>query len=265
MAARLAWTRQQLLVAFSLYCQMPFGKLHSRNPEIIKYADLINRTPSALAMKLSNIASLDPAITSTGRKGLKGASVADKTMWQEMQQNWENFAIESSQAISSIENENQHVSNQIITQLENEQIDYTGNTKTIQTQARIGQGFFRKAVLSAYNYRCCITGLSIPSLLVASHIIPWRKDAANRLNPSNGLALSMLHDKAFDIGLITINEDMTVRVSQDKLITKEDDSFYHSALQSYAGKTIFIPEKFQPHADFLAYHREFVFEQIRSA
>lgn len=66
MAERLAWTRQQLLVAFSLYCQTPFGKLHSRNPEIIKYADLINRTPSALAMKLTNIASLDPAITSTG-------------------------------------------------------------------------------------------------------------------------------------------------------------------------------------------------------
>ncbi len=261
MAERLAWTRQQLLVAFSLYCQTPFGKLHSRNPEIIKYADLINRTPSALAMKLTNIASLDLAITSTGRKGLKGASSADKAMWQEMQQNWENFAIESSQAISSIDNENQLKSNPAITQSEDEQIDYTGNNKTIQSQARIGQGFFRKAVLSAYNYRCCITGLSIPSLLVASHIIPWREDAANRLNPSNGLALSMLHDKAFDIGIITINEDMTVRVSENKLITEEGDSFYHSALQSYAGKVIFMQEKFQPHADFLAYHREFVFEQ----
>lgn len=74
------WTRQQLLVAFSLYCQMPFGKMHSRNPDIIKYAEYIGRTPSALAMKLTNIASLDPAITSTGRKGLKGASEADRKM-----------------------------------------------------------------------------------------------------------------------------------------------------------------------------------------
>jgi len=62
MPTRTGWTRLQLLVAFNLYCQMPFGKLHSRNPEIIKYAGLIGRTSSALAMKLSNIASLDPAI-----------------------------------------------------------------------------------------------------------------------------------------------------------------------------------------------------------
>ena len=260
MAARLAWTRQQLLVAFSLYCQTPFGKLHSRNPDIIKYAALINRTPSALAMKLTNIASLDPAITSTGRKGLKGASSTDKAMWNEMQHDWENFAIESNQAMSAVDEENQPELNLNTQQMTDDKIDYTGSNKTIQSQARIGQDFFRKAVLSAYNYRCCITGLSIPSLLVASHIIPWREDIANRLNPSNGLALSMLHDKAFDIGLITINEDMTVRVSQDKLITEESDRFYHSALQSYAGKAIFMPEKFKPHADFLAYHREFVFE-----
>ena len=68
---RKGWARQQLLVAFSLYCQMPFGKLHSRNPEIIKFAEHIGRTPSALAMKLTNIASLGPATTSTERKGLK--------------------------------------------------------------------------------------------------------------------------------------------------------------------------------------------------
>lgn len=260
MTTRLAWTRQQLLIAFYLYCQTPFGKLHSRNPEIIKYAALINRTPSALAMKLTNIASLDPAITSTGRKGLKGASSADKAMWQEMQQNWENFAIESSQAISSIDEESQPKLNLNTQQMTDNKIDYTGSDKIIQSKARVGQNFFRKAVLSAYNYRCCITGLSVPSLLVASHIIPWREGAANRLNPSNGLALSMLHDKAFDIGLITINEDMTVRVSQPSFVTKESDSFYYSALQSYAGKPIFMPEKFQPHADFLAYHREVVFK-----
>ena len=81
MAIRIGWTRQQLLVAFNLYCRMPFGKMHSRNPEIVKYAELMGRTPSALAMKLTNIASLDPAITSTGRRGLEGASAADKAMW----------------------------------------------------------------------------------------------------------------------------------------------------------------------------------------
>src|SRR3990167_8254586 len=98
MPASAGWTRKQLLVAFNLYCQMPFGKMHSRNPEIIKYAELIGRTPSALAMKLTNIASLDPAITSTGRSGLERASATDKAMWEEMQEDWERFAVEAQQA-----------------------------------------------------------------------------------------------------------------------------------------------------------------------
>lgn len=88
------WTRQQLLVAFGLYCRLPFGRLYQGNPEIIKAADAIGRSPAALAMKLTNIASLDPAITSTGRTGLKGASAADRKMWQEMAADSEGFAVD---------------------------------------------------------------------------------------------------------------------------------------------------------------------------
>ena len=262
MSGKTGWTRQQLLIAFNLYCQMPFGKLHSRNPEIIKYAELIGRTPSALAMKLTNIASLDPAITSTGRKGLKGASAADKAMWEDMQNDWEDFASRSYLAISSVKAD---IEPEIILDekpLIDESIDYTGSNRPIQTKARIGQGFFRKAVLSSYNYRCCITGLAVPRLLVASHIVPWREDAANRLNPRNGLSLSILHDKAFDVGIITIREDMTVRVSQKKLTN--NDNFFTTALLSYDGRPISLPEKFKPHADFLAYHREYIFEHRES-
>jgi len=57
--------------------------------------------------------------------------------------------------------------------------------------------------------------LSEPKLLIASHIVPWRHDEKNRLNPSNGLSLSMLHDKAFDIEIIAINDNMTARVSKN--------------------------------------------------
>ncbi len=245
------WTRQELLVAFNLYCKMPFGKLHSRNPEIKKYADNIGRTSSALAMKLTNIASLDPAITSTGRKGLKGASAADRKMWEEMENDWENFVLESEKSIADL------ITNE--TQFKNpEPSDYTGKNKLVQTTARVGQSFFRTAVLSAYNSECCITGLSETRLLVASHIIPWREDESNRLNPRNGLLLSMLHDKAFDLGIITINDDMTIYVSR-KNITK--DKYFDTSIGHYDGKKIKLPEKFQPDADFLAYHRENIFER----
>ena len=237
--ANKGWTRQQLLVAFGLYCQMPFGKMHSRNPEIVKYAELIDRTPSALAMKLTNIASLDPAIISTGRKGLSGASSTDKKMWEEMQSGWESFAQESESEMTKIaKSEDEYGTTDLGDKSED---DYTGFDEEIKTKVRIGQSFFRRSVLSAYNYRCCITGLSMPKLLVASHIVPWRSDPSNRMNPRNGLSLSMLHDKAFDLGIITIKNDLTIRVSD--IENSKNDHFYQSALKIYDNKPIALPEK----------------------
>lgn len=257
MSVKTKWTRHQQLVAFNLYCQMPFGKMHYRNPQIIKYAELIGRTPSALAMKLTNIASLDHAITSTGRKGLQNASASDKALWDEMQENWENFAVESQQALSSF-TANEEFLNATEDKKLDGAIDYTGNDKLINTKARIGQQFFRRSVLSAYNYKCCITGLAVPKLLVASHIVPWSINQKNRLNPRNGLCLSTLHDKAFDVGMITISHEMTVSVSRRYL--DEKDQFFKSALLNYEGKQIILPEKFAPLSEFLKYHRLYIFD-----
>lgn len=258
MATRTGWSREQLLVAFHIYCRMPFGKMHNRNPEIVRYAELIGRTPSALAMKLTNIASLDPAITGTGRKGLEGASAADRAMWEEMQSNWERFAIETQQVVTQYSAPDATMVATDEAAIVDTAADYEGIDKPITSTARIGQAFFRRAVLSAYRFRCCITGMAVPQLLVASHIIPWRENAANRLNPRNGLCLSMLHDKAFDIGIICITDDLTVRVSRKH--EEADDPFFRSALLAYDGKQISVPEKFRPNPDFLAYHRDHIFE-----
>ena len=236
---------------------MPFGKMHSRNPEIMRYAALIGRTPSALAMKLTNIASLDPAITGSGRKGLEGASAADRAMWEEMQSDWEHFAVETQLAVNELISADPVQSTD--SDDDDARTDYEGINKPITSIARIGQAFFRRTVLSAYQYRCCITGMTIPELLVASHIVPWRADAANRLNPRNGLCLSMLHDKAFDIGIICVTEKLTVHVSRKLQGLK--DPFFDTALLAYDGRPISLPEKFQPNLDFLAYHRENIFEQ----
>lgn len=244
------WTRQQSLVAFSLYCRLPFGRFHSRNPEIIQYSNLIGRTSSALAMKLSNIASLDPAIRSTGRSGLTGASAADKALWQEMQQDWAAFAIAMAQAEQELGVEKE-------TAMKNGSEKLT--SKLAEVKIRIGQQFFRNAVLSAYNQRCCISGLANPKLLVASHIVPWSSDEKNRLNPHNGLALSALHDKAFDLGVITVDEDYRVVVSSQDSDTK--DLFFMSAIACFHGAPIALPEKFYPAARFLAFHREHIFQQ----
>ena len=250
MDMRRNWNRKELLLAFSLYCQMPFGKMHSLNPIIIKAAELIGRTPSALAMKLSNIAGIDTEITSTGRKGLANASNADKEMWEEMHNDWESFMSEASKILNDLGLD------------ETDDSTYTeshaGSMKTAEVKVRLGQNLFRKSVLSAYNNTCCICGLSVPKLLIASHIVPWSVDTFNRLNPRNGLCLSMLHDKALDAGIISIQDNMTIIISKN---IKSTDNFYKNTIEYYEGKEINCPEKFKPELDFLAYHRNNIFQR----
>ena len=65
------WTREKLILAINLYCKLPFGRLHHLNPEVTNLANLINRTPSSIAYKLVNFASLDPSLKA---RGIKGAS-----------------------------------------------------------------------------------------------------------------------------------------------------------------------------------------------
>ena len=249
------WTRDQLLVAFALYCRLPFGRFHRRNPEIVQFANSMSRSPSALAMKLSNIASIDPAITSTGRIGLANASAADREMWEEMHNDWERFAMESEQAVQAIA-EAETITTPTDDAGEGEGHDRIGEDRVVEATVRVGQKFFRTAVLSTYREQCCITGLSLPTLLVASHIIPWSHDKRNRMNPRNGLLLSALHDKAFDAGIITLNDDMTVRVSR----VVNDNAFFSSSIASYDGHPISLPEKFGPDREFLRYHRERIFQ-----
>lgn len=255
------WSREQLLVAFNLYCQMPFGKLHARNPEIIRFAELIGRTPSALAMKLTNIASLDPAITSTGRSGLPGSSKTDKAMWDEMQGNWEHFALESQATVDAALGNRQLMVEQPTTEYMldiGDEPNYSAENKSTYTQIRVGQKFFRQSVISAYQGRCCITGLSESRLLVASHIIPWRADKHNRLNPRNGLCLSALHDKAFDQGLFTLTNDFKIELSQE-VRTMTHNRFATEWLVDLNGRSIELPEKFQPSEEFIDWHRKNVF------
>src|SRR4029077_1641370 len=78
--------------------------------------------------------------------------------------------------------------------------------KTAMARVRRGQQFFRQTVINSYGVCCCISGINVPRLLVASHIKPWRDFPKERLNPRNGLCLSTLHDAAFDAGLITLDE-----------------------------------------------------------
>ena len=155
------WTPEQLKLAFHFYCQTPFGKLHHGNPEIKSLAKLIGRTPDALAMKLSNFASLDPSITDSGRKGLTGASSLDRKIWDEFHADWARLAVECEQLQQQLQREH---GLKVEVSVESDDgivlADFSGETRQALVQQRIKQNFFRRAVLSSYRSRCCISGVS---------------------------------------------------------------------------------------------------------
>jgi len=254
------WTREHFLIALNLYCKLPFGKLHKGNPIIIEVAQKMGRTPSSLAMKLCNFASLDPVQQARGKKGLPGATKRDREMWNEFQHGLNTLAPDSEQLLHDLFTEDENSEVDFLQRDKVKLITPTGPTETQATvKVRRGQQFFRQAILNAYAIRCCISGINAPRLLVASHIKPWGKFPEHRLNPRNGLCLSSLHDAAFDVGLITLDEKLRV------ILSKHLRHFFpNPALEQnfspYEGTAIRLPDKLaEPDDTFLEYHREHVF------
>lgn len=139
-----------------------------------------------------------------------------------------------------------------------------GEDKVSITKQRKGQDYFRRMILANYGGRCALTGIDIPQLLLASHIIPWsdKSHKKDRLNPCNGICLSALYDKAFDKGLITISPDDYTVLLSSALLEYEPQEYFDKHFGIIEGKSISLPKEFKPNRDFLAYHKDIVFMGI---
>lgn len=255
------WTEDETLLALYLYFQLPFGKLHSGNPEIQQLAQAIGRSSSSVAMKLCNFASLDPKIFDSGRKGLQGASKLDKSLYALFGNDWSGLVLRTEQLWSEIVLAEQPVSQH--DQLKEhtkafafEPFQGPSTAEGIVTR-RVGQDFFRRAVLANYTETCCITGISEPRVLVASHIVPWSVDVENRHNPSNGLLLSATFDKAYDCGLISVDAGRKVHIS-NRLVGHTDQRT-RECFELYDGQPISAAARFLPEPAFLEWHFKNVF------
>lgn len=246
------WTRDELIVAFNLYCKTPFTKINSSNKAVKELAPVIGRSPSAVALKLANFARLDPALQERNISGMSHGSKEEFVIWNEFNGNWEELAYQSEQILARFENDTIENTTGII----KEDLPAEGKERETLIRARVNQYFFRKMILASYNNRCCITGIAIPDLLVASHIVPWSVDKKNRMNPCNGLCLNALHDKAFDKGLITITSDYTVKMSET---LKIKDSVIDSFFILFENRKITLPQRFFPSREFLEYHNNYIF------
>jgi predicted restriction endonuclease len=252
MAERIAWTRDQQLIALRLYMRTPFGRLHGKNPEIIELADRVGRTPNALAMKACNFASLDPAFRQTNRKGLSGASDADRAIWNEFVGNAERLAAEAEEAFARVE------PTQAARELSEVRIP-VGETEVARViRARRVQSFFRAAVMTSYGHRCAISGLALPELLVSSHIIPWSVSVERRADPTNGICLNALFDRAFDRGFITFDAHLRVVVSRH-LRAAMTTAALSCSLVDAEGRKLNTPSRFPPAHEALEHHRQWVF------
>jgi putative restriction endonuclease len=246
------WTREELILAINLYCKLPFGKMHRGNPDVISLSNLIDRSPSAIARKLGNFASLDPSLKARNIGGLPNAGELTENIWEEFYNNWDVALIESEKLLAV----KKHTTIEKLNQISFDDLPKEGKEKQRVIKVRVNQCIFRSVILATYNNTCCITGIKNPDLLIASHIAAWSKDEKNRLNPMNGLCLNALHDKAFDRFLITISaDDYTIRVSK-KLKLKNAPASMNQNFLNLEGMTIQLPNKFLPSKELLKIHND---------
>lgn len=262
MPARKNWTRHELLILLNVYHKLRFGQMHERNPTIITLAKRFERTPGSVAMKLCNLASLDPALKLRGIKGLSGASKLDETMWTEFHAHLNETVPSSEEALRALMKaaEDAEVQIQPKKGIHIVKAPPTGPTDmVVNVKVRRGQDYFRNAVLNNFGGRCGVTRLGVPELLIASHILPWGSHTEERLNVRNGLCLSRLHDAAFDRGLITFDDELRLVLSK-RLKAELPQSCIEDNFVKHEGDVLSLPEDaVLPDERFLAEHRMALF------
>ena len=136
------WTREQSILAINLYCKIPFGQMHSRNPRIQELANLINRSPGAVARKLGNFAHFDPSLQARGVGGLPNTSKLDEEIWNEFYNNWDSALIESEKLLAK----KRHTTIEKLNGVNEKDLLKVGITKERLVKTRVNQSIFRKMI-----------------------------------------------------------------------------------------------------------------------
>ncbi len=243
------WTEQELLIAMNLYCRLPFGQCNSRNRLVNEVASKMDRTTGSISRKLGNIASLDHRHQARGVGGLPHSGKLDRKVWAEFIDNWSVMAEKSEAAFEAL-------MRGTVSGKPDPEIEQPSGPSEVEriTKTRRLQTFFRNVILSSYENRCALTGIAVPQLLIASHIIPWCENENRRADPTNGLCLNALHDKAFDRHLITFDEDRRLVVS--RYLKKGDVPEFQSInFGTLEGVALTLPHRFAPDPCALEEHR----------
>ena len=247
------WSEKELIITLALYFKLPFGKLNHCTKEVKDLAKLIGRTDNSVALRLSNFAACDPYIIESGRHGMSAGVKVCQPIWDRYVLNKEKLYLDA----SLIQSEYEQKTIEQFLQITN--TDLIGKERESLIKQRVNQNVFRQMILNNYNNQCAITSINDSRLLIASHIVPWSVNKDIRLNPDNGICLSVLYDKAFDEGLITIRcDDYTVEISNSLKYTLTKDT-YVDYFAKFENKKIILPEEHSPNKEFLLYHNNNIF------
>ena len=278
--AHTAWNREQTLMALGLYLLPPVGKRNwdDPDPQIKVIAEAIGRSGNAVCLKIANLKNCDPNRTG---KGFSNGSAMDREVMAEylaapsetlaeamglLAQNGivlcEREGVPSLQAGGRPLRAGPAVTFEYDGQLKGS-VAPVGAERDARVRARVNQDYFRRNLLANYRGACCLTRIDTTALLVASHIKPWGKSApAERTVSSNGILLNALHDKAFDKGLITLDDQYRVRVSSRLRHSESNDRW----LFAYEGRRIDLPhdptKATWPSLEFIRYHNDCIFERV---
>lgn len=254
---RRTWTRDEMILVLNLYLKLPFGKMYKSNPEVVRLANLVGRTPNAIALRLVNYAACDPILKQRGIAGMSHGGRKCQEFWDEFVQDRERLLFESERLLAS--REQTTLENKYAPALRNIPEDLVGETRARIVKTRVNQNVFRQIVLANYDGKCALTGIDLPELLVASHVIPWAENVQERLNPENGICLSALYDDAFDCGLISFDSSCRT-IFSSRLRKNVGKTYYQHYFEGLEHAPLAAPRKYRLNPDFLAWHRDCVFK-----
>lgn len=127
-----------------------------------------------------------------------------------------------------------------------------GKEREALIKIRVNQGDFRHQLLDRYEH-CCLCSVSNPALLIASHIKPWSEsESSQKLDVENGFLLCPNHDKLFDSGLISFENDGKIIIS-NRLSNKD-------CHELNLNENIIVPLT-EANKKYLSHHREYIFKK----
>ena len=140
------WSREETILAYELYCRIPFSKISQSNPEIKKLAELLGRTPGSVGLKMHNLAHYDPELKKRNVTAMAHGSKLDGEIFSEFCNDWTELSYQAQEIRARMQNVEVR---EIIDVGDIDDIP-PGEYKERVMKNRVGQYFFRMAVLSSY-------------------------------------------------------------------------------------------------------------------